>query len=115
MSSVAFESLISESYPNIAMPPLWQVIYQEGIRRNHILFSPKDVARFEAMTAWEIKDLLNENSHIEDIVLNLMEATDLSGMIDVIDRQSFEVRHQLYTLYKYGLTLASHQLRASLN
>lgn len=110
------ESLIQSNYPDLNLPPLWQVIYQEAIRGNHLLFDKKEVETFEAERVYFSKnwdDLVNEE--IEELITHLAGCSDLREMMDIIDSHGLEIRKTLYFLYVELLVIWKRNLRAQLN
>lgn len=110
------ESLIHSNYPDMNIPPLWQVLYQEAIRGNHLLFDKSECEQFEAERtgfrfSWE--ELVDEE--IEEIVSHLAGCADLREMMDIIDAQSLEIRKTLYFLYIELLVIWKHYLRSQMN
>lgn len=110
------ESLIHSNYPDMNIPPLWQVIYQEAIRGNHLLFDKAECEIFENerlsfRMSWN--ELVNEE--IEDIITHLAGCADLREMMDIIDGQSLENRKTLYFLYIELLVIWKHYLKDQLN
>ena len=98
------------------IPPLWQVIFQEAIRGNHLLFDKKECEQFEIerMTfsaSWD--DLIDEE--IEEIITHLAGCADLREMMDIIDGHSLETRKTLYFLYVELLVIWKQALRSQLN
>ncbi len=110
------ESLIQSNYPEMNIPPLWQVLYQEAVRGNHLLFDKKEVERFEEervsfKPVWD--DLINEE--IEEIATHLAGCSDLREMMDIIDSLTLKTRKTLYFLYVELLVIWKHALRSQLN
>jgi hypothetical protein len=94
------ENFIQESYSNSILPPLWQVIYQEGMRDNHLLFAKKDLIKFQSearFADYEISPKQLED--VQVISMKLAECADLNSMISIIDEQGPEMRLKLYVLY----------------
>lgn len=110
------ESLIHSNYPDLNIPPLWQVLYQEAIRGNHLIFDKNECEQFEAERtsfsySWE--ELVDEE--IEEIVSHLAGCADLREMMDIIDAQTLEIRKTLYFLYVELLVIWKHYLRSQMN
>lgn len=110
------ESLIQSNYPDFKIPPLWQVLYQEAIRGNHLIFDKKECEAFEAERtgykfSWE--EMMTEE--IEDIISHLASCADLREMMDIIDSHDRDVRKILYFLYIELLVIWKHYLKSQMN
>jgi hypothetical protein len=113
--SVIEEQFLS-SNPTLGLPPTWQVIYQEGIRGNHILFSKDDVSSFR-----ENSDLVDfsDESEISEVVADaayeVMTAASFPAMTEIIDQCDAEVRRGLFRIYQRCVLLWSQHLKISLH
>ena len=98
------------------LPPLWQVIYQEGIRGNHLIFSLNDIQKFESnkeLKSMSIADLYDD--HLEESILRLLCCTDVSGLIQTIESHSDAQKAKLYFLYLHALRVSRKYHKDSLN
>ena len=113
-ASLLMEGLIQQSYSSSELPPLWEVIYQEAVRGHHLLFSRSDVERFE--TESKVHQLKDEDlENLEDLVVKLIECSDLSIMSRMIDDLPLSKRRVLYQLYQHALWVWKHYSKAKLN
>lgn len=114
--SQVLESFIQQNYPGVALPPLWQVIYQEAIRGHHLLFRRIDVERFDAQSseepAWGDHEISDE---LEMIVLRLVGSPDLQAMVRIIDNTPETQRKNLYQLYRRVLWMWRNYIKDQLN
>lgn len=113
------ESFLHHLYPETALPPLWEVIYQEAIRGHHLLFKRIDVERYDNslddssdQTSWLDSALTDE---LELIALKIIGASDLQGMIRVIDALADGQRRDLYRFYRRILWMWQHYVKTRLN
>ncbi len=104
--SKKYENLIQEQYAsNGIFPPIWQVIFQEGMRANHILFDPKDIKIFDTESAKEIKTPKKpEQTKIMDAALEILKASELNSMRSSISELNLSQRRTLYHLYRKRLS-----------
>jgi hypothetical protein len=82
--------------PPTNLPPLWEVIYQEAIRGNHLLFH-----RIIADQSAVIPQL----DTVEEVVLSLLGCTDLQAMVHIIDQLTDNQYIGLYHLYRHVLRM----------
>ncbi len=107
-----FQNILIESRNVPWLPPLWQVIYSEGIRGNHLLFDKLEVEAFDRTRQLTLThrmtadgDTTPSETHLEDVVLQLTCCADLSSMIKVVSAQNFETKANLFQLYLRTLDL----------
>lgn len=110
------ENLFEHYYPDLSIPKLWQIIYQEGVIGNHILFADEDITEFkkESFSTERIQKI-KEYPMIEDIVFSLLSANCLSQMKTIITACAFEMRCYLFFLYLWFLKTVNFEVKASLN
>jgi hypothetical protein len=115
-SPALFEGLIQNQMQDSRLPPLWQVIYNEGIRGNHILFQRQDVLFFESqpLQLAEFEDSLQTDA-MQRIVVQLIACPDLSSMADIIDSLSQDIKQSVYTVYKRMISTWGSHLKLVLN
>jgi len=116
-SSTLLENFIQENYyPEVNLPPLWQVIYQEAIRGHHILFQRADVERFEAAEGvsepWLDSAFTEE---LEGLVVDLAGSADLQEMVHIIDDLPEATRRNLYYMYRRVLWMWRCYVKDQLN
>lgn len=103
---------------NIAaeLPPTWQVIYNEGIRGNHILFAENDIQLFQNQVT-DLSDEANQpaESEVVDIAFRVMVASSFEEMYEVISSASLEIRMQLFVVYQRLLIVWSEYLKVNLH
>lgn len=115
-SSPLLENFLHAAYPETNLPPLWQVIYQEAVRGNHLLFKRSDVENFDnQLTFTDHGTDLHIPEEVEYLVLNILSCPDLQSMVRLIDRQSDRIRRTLYELYRRVLWMWRHYVRGQLN
>jgi hypothetical protein len=103
---------------NIAaeLPPTWQVIYQEGIRGNHILFAENDVQIFQNQMANLIEEGADkEEDKVVDSAYQVMTAASFESMYEVISSVSIEIRMQLFFVYQRLLLVWAQYLKLNLH
>jgi hypothetical protein len=112
----SLESLIQQNYPGPALPPLWEVIYQEAVRGHHLLFKKVDAERFDAemhdIEFWNEED---DASDLEITALKVISCPDLQTMVKTIDLLSTGRRRQLYSFYKRALQMWGCYVKSHLN
>jgi hypothetical protein len=112
----AFEDQFLSSSPEAALPPTWQVIYNEGIRGNHILFSKDDVTRFRGES--DLTDQVPEldiGEPVSDAAFEVFTASGFPEMAEIIDRCDLEVRRGLFRIYQRCITMWTHHLKTTLH
>ncbi len=110
------EDQFLSSSPCGNLPPTWQVIYQEAIRGNHILFSKGDLAAFnENSDLTNLERDLDVASQVSELAYQVLTAPSFPAMTEIIDRGSFEIRHGLFKLYQRYIALWTSHLKISLH
>jgi hypothetical protein len=114
-ASLIPENFFQTLYPASALPPLWEVIYQEAVRGHHLLFNRRDVELFDTVAESEAMydDVLS--AEIEIVVLKVMACSELGDMVKVIDAQPYQTRRSLFAFYKRSLWLWSNYVKSQLN
>ena len=115
-SSALLEGLIHQNYPGLALPPLWQVIYQEAIRGHHLLFRRCDTERYEtAATEAELWQDQAVTDELEAIAVDIVACPDLQSMVDLIDSLEDHTRRNLYLMYRRVLWMWRNYVKDQLN
>lgn len=109
MKEISITEHLAREHPLVQMPPLWGVIYYEGIHGNHILFSPHEVLAFEAFTL--VEEDHQQGLWLEDAGFALSSHNSYRDMVDYLARLSFGQRQRVYQLYKSWLAHMSQYLK----
>ena len=110
------ETRFLNSNPAAQLPPTWQVIYQEAIRGNHILFSPEDLRKFDVISVRSIDQLDSEEAlKIEEAAFRVMTASNYEEMSETIAGADFEIRLQIFQVYKRLISVWSSYLKTNLH
>ena len=107
------ESLIPLlSTTGAGLPPLWQTLYYEGIRSNHLLFAKADLSRLpDRPSSWNHED----QNVVVQAVLSLWMAGDLRAMQSIVSDLNHAQMGLFYRLYQHALEFWSRRTRQSLN
>jgi hypothetical protein len=99
------------------LPPLWQIIYNEGIHANHILFDRSDLLLFETSLAKNHLAMLSpeEAKLLEETFLDLISCHSVGLMRQTISGLDSESRVKIFQLYKHLLQYWTDFLKKSLN
>ena len=112
----SYDDLLKSTQPDEGYSSFWGVVYYEGVRNNHILFSDSDVRRFsKTATPSAGVPWANESDSISDVMVSLFRSSDLSSVRQLITNLNFKQRFQVFTLYRRYLDRWSAQLRGSLH
>jgi len=115
-TSPILENFIQMSYPGVRLPPLWQVLYQEAVRGNHMLFRRTDVERYDATLInpdmWADAEI---GEDFETLVLRLVGCADLQSMIRVVDSLVDDRRRELYFMYRRIIWVWCNHIKNQLN
>ncbi len=114
-----YENLIADSYhTQDLLPPLWQVIYQEAIRANHIIFHAEDVIRFNEETSRTYDSLTLDRPtprHIRDSAYALFTAQSLADMRRIIASLDWPSRRMIFKIYLNLIMQLRKDIKAGLN
>jgi hypothetical protein len=112
------EGMIQDSLSNSKLPPLWQLIYNEGILGNHLLFKNSDVVLFdEQEPAYDGSSLEEEKTMeaFQKTIVSIISKSDLADMSQIIESLSEELKVAVYVYYKRMLKAWGAYLRISLH
>ena len=113
-TTAEMESLLLDN-PS-GLPPIWDVLYYEGIRGNHILFSQSDVKMFEASGKHQgSKETMWSPATLSDVVYDLLSQGSVSDMKIFISLQPKSIRAAVYRLYSRWLEAWGLELKKSLS
>lgn len=115
-SEETIQKIIREARNVPWLTPLWSMLYNEGIRGNHILFSKNDLKTFkeEKLDQNELKKL-SESEKFEDTMYQILCCPDYRSMTKVIDSQEKQAKHLIYTFYMRTLDHLKVMRAAKLN
>ena len=113
MKDIQTESLFLDVYKTNHLSPLFDVIYQEGVRGNHILFNPDDLQKWSVLRmklpSAEAKERASEEFR------SLFLKSTYREMCDVIDDLSAESRYWFFRLYLRLIESLRLDVKSSLN
>lgn len=99
-----------------SLPPLWQVIYQEAIRANHIIFEKQDVECFESDRSHEpICEHKIDFQDLSNIMISLFSSPDLGEITKKISSLPYRRKKQVYKIYRRFIESFRYQYKQSLN
>ena len=111
-----YENLVFElTSPKLMDLPLhWQVIYFEGVRSNHILFTKEDVASFRRKSALE-QVTAEDLERVSNQILSIYQASSISAMKEIIQACPTKDRYALFVYYNRQLSQFSDHLKKVLS
>jgi hypothetical protein len=101
--------IVSETYSSSQLPLFWEVVYQEGLRGNHIPFlgtDPKDFAHGPVSA-----DL----TAAAEIVYQLLSRTTFSELQRSVARLDIQQKRDVFAVYKHLLRAWNNQHLSQLN
>ncbi|MFK7826508.1 MAG: hypothetical protein AB8G05_20350 [Oligoflexales bacterium] len=107
------EQLLTENPGNL--PPLWHVLYYEGIRGHHILFAPGDMDRFDRQPGLFRFSDDETRDRFTSLMTEFLQQPSLSEMKLFIQSQPFQMREAIYRFYKGWLRRWGDHLKTVLN
>lgn len=116
LSALRFEESFLQGLENVSLPATFNVIYQEGIRGNHILFNEEDIARFSDRRLGS-RTLENDRNaeQVEEIFYSILMSSSYSEMQEIISKQEFIMKRKIFQLYLRFVSQWSEYLKKSLN
>jgi hypothetical protein len=113
MNNLPNESMFMSIYKTNHLSPTFDVIYQEAVRGNHILFRPSDVSNWSSLgKKLPSTDILDE---VSEVFSELFRKASFREMCDSIDRLSESARYWLFRLYMNFIESLKIEVRASFN
>lgn len=95
------------------LPLLWQVLYQESMRSNHLLFSKEEVESFDFSAHERIDE--SEKQLLENTASQLLRASDLGSMKRTLAECTPRMKRNLFVIYQSFLASWGKFLKESLN
>lgn len=92
-----YENLFQDLYRTDVLPPLFEVIYQEGVRNNHILFNPSDLKVWNSNRFRKISQKSVESA--SEVFASLFSCATFSEMCEKIDVVPEDERYLIYRIY----------------
>lgn len=101
----------------IEIPPLWQVIYYEGIHGHHILFHPDDIREFshEPSSGPRIAPAQKVKKELAETGFQLLKSRSFREMTHIIDSLEKSDRGQIFRLYKSWLSEIKCRIKETAN
>lgn len=113
MLKKSLEDLTEVFYPEVALPPLWQVIYHEAMRGHHLLFK-KSWNMSSSEPAYPLH-LEEQQDHLVQIVIDILNCHDLKSMAAIIDSLSMGLYEKVYLVYLQLLDWSRDYVKLQLN
>lgn len=111
------EGFILESYQSgnqgVELPMLWQVLFQESSRSNHILFDKSEIEGFDFSSNQKLTE--NEQEILEMAAADMITAGDITAMRAAVARCTPDLRKHLFVLYQSFMQSLGTMIRESLN
>jgi len=96
------------------LPPMWEIVYQEAIRGNHILFDDADVDP-DTIVMQDASFQGDGLTKIEDVLVQMLASSDLTQIRAMIAGLSQVERQALFLIYKNLIQATSSMLKAQLH
>lgn len=113
-SNVSYnENLYLSIYKTDHLSPTLEVLYQESVRGNHILFSPKELERWSGLGHEKPSDSCLEK--VGAVFAGLFEMASYRDMCESIDAMDERDRFWLYRLYLNFIESLKIEVRAACN
>jgi hypothetical protein len=115
LAGLLLENILQEGlYGDQSMPFLWQVIYHEAMRGNHMLFEGSDLGLFDQDRSHEA--IANaEPDCTSEFVYNLFACNDLATIQRRIRELPFRQKRRVHRVYLRFLERWRLQIKQSLN
>ncbi len=98
------------------LPPVWHLIYEEGIQGNHILFQDADLASIRQAISKGHLDWTDEyGREVEDRAVHLLRLNSIESIRRHVDLLSTDEKLGLFLVYQCGLGLWGSALKRGLN
>lgn len=112
----ATEALFADEILSPALPQAWRIIYYEGMRHNHILFSSDEMRAMEQLLTHGGFTLSESD---EDVVLRISSKiftlADFSSIKVLLSRFTLEQKSVFFLLYKRALRNWALQVKRELH
>lgn len=109
----AIERLVATPSGFEWLPSIWHLIYEEGIRGNHILFDKQEIAEIQHLLRTQAAD--KHFPDIEDQAVSLLRLNNIAAIKARLALMDTEQKVSLFLVYQCGLQLWGSALRRLLN
>lgn len=113
MTQSLHENMFMSIYKTNHLSPTFDVIYQESVRGNHILFNPQDIKSWS-----HLGNGSPEPSRLEragEVFAELFEQATYREMCELVDSLEEKTRYWLFRLYMNFIEALKVEVRASFN
>ena len=112
----AIERMMATPHGFEWLPQIWHVIYEEGIRGNHILFQDADLNAFRQTMAQGKSNWTTElGGEIEGRAIRLLRLNNIDIIRGRVHSMPQDEKLALFMIYQCGLELWGSALKRSLN
>lgn len=109
----ALERLVATPSGFEWVPQVWHVIYEEGIRGNHILFDDDEIAEINRLLRTQAADRFFPD--VEGHAVALLRLNSVPAIRSRLATMDLEQKVSLFLVYQCGLQLWGSALRRLLN
>jgi hypothetical protein len=107
------ENLVPEANGTTPLlSPLWQVIYQEAYRANHLIFDKDDLQKFDHDQS---KFPIGQSDALAKTMIELFSCNDLTSLREYVCDLPYRRRRYVYLVYLRYLDSWRFQFRQGLN
>lgn len=95
------EGFLTQLYTHMqGFPTIWQVILQEAVRANHILFTSEDLEAIQKGPREEAKLSEEASEELADLSYQLLLSSDLKGMRRTISNLPLSTKKVFFGVYE---------------
>jgi len=114
--SFALENFFETNLPRLPLPHIWQVVYHEGIRNNHFLFTDSELAKIDSHLSnggFRLTD--DDQKTVLAVTTRIFTSGDYEKIRGELSRLTDSQKSVFFILYKRTLSNWTRKLKASLH
>ncbi len=117
IASLIFENLMQDSFfgDTNSVPFLWQVIYHEATRSNHLVFDREDIEKFDKDSSRFPSAEQQGQDRVSEVMMDLLSCNELDKIQNTIRALTYTERKQVFSIYMSFIDRWRYQIKQSLN
>lgn len=117
LAALIFENFIQDSFygGDSALPFLWQIIYHEATRANHMLFDREDLEKFDSDQSGFGSPQEKGGNELSTVMMDLLSCNEIDKIQNRIRALPYQERRQIFSVYLRFIERWRIQIKQSLN
>lgn len=115
-ASFVLENFFETNLPQLPLPKIWQVVYHEGIRNNHFLFTDTELREIDtSLSVGRFRLTQEDQLTVLAVSAKIFTCDDFDMIRSEINRLTSSQKSVFFILYKRALSNWTKVLKSTLN